>query len=304
MFNEVSLKEEQGLSLGDVNYNAVFTGNPGVGKTTVSDLYTRALIDMGVLPLQAHVFNTSGADVANLGVDGLRKELEKAKKVGGGVIFIDEVVDYSQLMYRQHNSTNRIQVISTSGLVDLLLPALAVVTDGDGCHGADVEHWACPSLEPAAQAKQATVPVLFTKNPGSRRAAKALGGVRSAAVEVPTPLVIISSVRTLYIPAMQRLHTVACEPDRCTFRSHKGLRRPFPPIKQKIPSRMKDTSNRCRADRGLKHREYNLRLEVGSLVPPNTLLAHPSSEKPDYPGSTCYLSSIPTSAASGKNATL
>lgn len=89
-FESIKLAKEQGISLEKRNFNARFDGNPGTGKTTVATLYAQLLIDLGVLPPQAKICETSGPKLASGGIKALEDLLNEGTKSGGAVIFIDE----------------------------------------------------------------------------------------------------------------------------------------------------------------------------------------------------------------------
>lgn len=59
------------------------------GKTTVARLYAKFLASVQVLPSNAFV-ETTGSKLANEGVPGAKKMLEKVIEDGGGTIFVDE----------------------------------------------------------------------------------------------------------------------------------------------------------------------------------------------------------------------
>lgn len=59
------------------------------GKTTVARLYGRFLETVGALP-GSEFEETTGSRLANEGVNGATKRLDKIDKAGGGVFFIDE----------------------------------------------------------------------------------------------------------------------------------------------------------------------------------------------------------------------
>jgi AAA+ superfamily predicted ATPase len=88
LYNRIAIAKEQGTPISSCN--ARFDGNPGTGKTTVGRLYGGFLIEMRIIPEKAQVFETSGSALISKGVVGLQSKLEEMKKVGGGVIFIDE----------------------------------------------------------------------------------------------------------------------------------------------------------------------------------------------------------------------
>ncbi|KAK3616698.1 hypothetical protein LTR22_026978, partial [Elasticomyces elasticus] len=86
---KVDLTVRQGISLAKERLGASFLGNPGTGKTTVARLYAKFLTSVGALPGDEFV-ETTGAKLANEGVQGWKKILDDIKKAGGGALFIDE----------------------------------------------------------------------------------------------------------------------------------------------------------------------------------------------------------------------
>lgn len=85
----VDLTVRQGTSLAKERFGASLLGNPGTGKTTVARLYAKFLTSVGALPGDKFV-ETTGAKLANEGVQGCKKILDDIKKSGGGALFIDE----------------------------------------------------------------------------------------------------------------------------------------------------------------------------------------------------------------------
>ncbi|KZV71056.1 P-loop containing nucleoside triphosphate hydrolase protein [Peniophora sp. CONT] len=86
---KIDTSQRQGTSTKGERFNVVFLGNPGTGKTTVARHYAKFLTSVGVLP-GTEFFETSGSRLANEGVPGVKKELERILKADGGAIFIDE----------------------------------------------------------------------------------------------------------------------------------------------------------------------------------------------------------------------
>lgn len=90
LFHKVKLSKEQQKDLTNSNFNTRFDGNPGTGKTTVANIYTKFLIEVGVLPEGCSVLKRTGSELSNNGVTQLEKDLTVLKEDGGGVVFVDE----------------------------------------------------------------------------------------------------------------------------------------------------------------------------------------------------------------------
>eukprot|EP01041_Mallomonas_annulata_P005723 gene5723-11565_t len=89
-YHRINLSKEQGLTSGASSYNTRCDGNPGTGKTTVARLYGSFLEEVGILPKDSIVEETSGSALISGGVGALKKILEKIKAAKGGVVFVDE----------------------------------------------------------------------------------------------------------------------------------------------------------------------------------------------------------------------
>ncbi|MGG4408075.1 AAA family ATPase [Niallia taxi] len=73
-----------------IQLHAVFTGNPGTGKTTVAKLYAQFLKDCGILK-RGHLVVASRADfIAGFVGQTAIKTKKKIREALGGVLFIDE----------------------------------------------------------------------------------------------------------------------------------------------------------------------------------------------------------------------
>lgn len=88
-YDRLLIAKEQGTPSA-ASYNLRCDGNPGTGKTTVARLYCDFLVQMGVLPKEVTIKETSGSKLITDGVRGLTATLEEMKEQGGGVVFVDE----------------------------------------------------------------------------------------------------------------------------------------------------------------------------------------------------------------------
>ncbi|RYP89995.1 hypothetical protein DL770_003898 [Monosporascus sp. CRB-9-2] len=86
---KVDTKLRQGVPLTSERFSGSLLGNPGTGKTTVARIYAKFLTSIGVIP-GSRFEETTGAKLANQGVNGCQKLIDGVLNDGGGVIFIDE----------------------------------------------------------------------------------------------------------------------------------------------------------------------------------------------------------------------
>jgi SpoVK/Ycf46/Vps4 family AAA+-type ATPase len=83
-------RRKTGLPTVPIQLHAVFTGNPGTGKTTVAKIYAEFLKECGILK-RGHLIVASRADfVAGYVGQTAGKTKKKVKEALGGVLFIDE----------------------------------------------------------------------------------------------------------------------------------------------------------------------------------------------------------------------
>ncbi|MDN3015937.1 AAA family ATPase [Paenibacillus sp. BSR1-1] len=83
-------RRNQGLPTVPIQLHAVFTGNPGTGKTTVAKLYAEMLRECGILK-RGHLIVASRADfVAGYVGQTAGKTKKMIRQALGGVLFIDE----------------------------------------------------------------------------------------------------------------------------------------------------------------------------------------------------------------------
>ena len=88
---EAQLEIERGSVDPKKNFNAVFHGNPGTGKSTVADLYSALLQELNFLPEGSETEKTTAAKLKLGGVKDLQGLLGDGGKLAeGGVLFVDE----------------------------------------------------------------------------------------------------------------------------------------------------------------------------------------------------------------------
>lgn len=89
-------RQDQGLPTVPIQLHAVFSGNPGTGKTTVAHIYAQVLKECGLLK-RGHLVVASRSDlVAGYVGQTSIKTKKKIREALGGVLFIDEAYSLLQ----------------------------------------------------------------------------------------------------------------------------------------------------------------------------------------------------------------
>lgn len=90
------IKKQRGFPVTSVSLHAVFTGNPGTGKTTVARIYAQILKSIGIISKGHLIEADRSALVAEYVGQTAVKTNQLIDKALGGVLFIDEAYSLSQ----------------------------------------------------------------------------------------------------------------------------------------------------------------------------------------------------------------
>lgn len=93
-------RRQEGMNVLDSIRHMMFTGNPGVGKTTVSRLVAKLYHQLGVSASQSVVEVQKGDLVAGYVNQTAMKTSKKIKEARGGILFVDEAYQLTQALQR------------------------------------------------------------------------------------------------------------------------------------------------------------------------------------------------------------
>ena len=93
-------RRQEGRDVLDSIRHMMFTGNPGVGKTTVSRLVAKLYYQLGVSSKDTVVEVQKGDLVAGYVNQTAMKTAKKIKEARGGILFVDEAYQLTQALQR------------------------------------------------------------------------------------------------------------------------------------------------------------------------------------------------------------
>ena len=93
-------RRQEGRDILDSIRHMMFTGNPGVGKTTVSRLVAKLYHQLGVSSKDTVVEVQKGDLVAGYVNQTAMKTSKKIKEAKGGILFVDEAYQLTQALQR------------------------------------------------------------------------------------------------------------------------------------------------------------------------------------------------------------
>ena len=104
MINFSIQAREIGITIPNLNFHMLFTGNPGTGKTTIARIITQKLFDIGVI-MENKLVEVERKDlVAEYIGQTAPKTTEAIEKAMGGVLFIDEAYTLTPTSERDFGS--------------------------------------------------------------------------------------------------------------------------------------------------------------------------------------------------------
>lgn len=110
------VRREEGLPVEGRNYNLVFSGSPGTGKTTMANTIARIYQRLGIVPTDKVVVRTGTKMISEFKNDTPRLVKEAWDEAKGGVLFIDEA--YGMDMENRDNEAAQQALDTLAGLIN------------------------------------------------------------------------------------------------------------------------------------------------------------------------------------------
>ena len=110
------IRAEQGIPVEGRNYNLIFSGAPGTGKTTMASTMGKIYNRLGIVPTDKVVVRTGTEMISEYKNDTPRKVKEVWDQAKGGVLFIDEA--YGMDMENRDNEAAQQALDTLAGLIN------------------------------------------------------------------------------------------------------------------------------------------------------------------------------------------
>ncbi|KAF5243341.1 hypothetical protein FAUST_2910 [Fusarium austroamericanum] len=121
-------QEKHGRQPLATTYNRCFLGSPGVGKTTVAELYAKMLSELGIIS-RGHIITKRASDLISVYIGGSEARTTRAlDEAKGGVLIIDD----AHLLY-QDPSRNESPDSFRNGIIDTLVANISGTANEDRC---------------------------------------------------------------------------------------------------------------------------------------------------------------------------
>ncbi|CAG2002902.1 unnamed protein product [Fusarium graminearum] len=121
-------QEKHGRQPLATTYNRCFLGSPGVGKTTVAELYAKMLSELGIISW-GHIITKRASDLISVYIGGSEARTTRAlDEAKGGVLIIDD----AHLLY-QDPSRNESPDSFRNGIIDTLVANISGTANEDRC---------------------------------------------------------------------------------------------------------------------------------------------------------------------------
>ncbi|KAK6715262.1 hypothetical protein SNK04_006198 [Fusarium graminearum] len=121
-------QEKHGRQPLATTYNRCFLGSPGVGKTTVAELYAKMLSELGIIS-RGHIITKRASDLISVYIGGSEARTTRALDEAKGDVLI---IDDAHLLY-QDPSRNESPDSFRNGIIDTLVANISGTANEDRC---------------------------------------------------------------------------------------------------------------------------------------------------------------------------